>query len=79
MSSRIERNVVRQRAQPAFAGLMLAQFQLDGSEDPAATTAAPSSPATRSIAARSCASFGMQIGPGPWSNHLIVVGGDVHD
>jgi len=78
VSSRIERNVVRQRAQPAFAGLMLHNFNSTDLRTGGDFRGAVIAGNTIDCGPQLCV-FGMQIGPGPWSNHLIVVGGDVHD
>jgi len=78
VSSRIERNVVRQRAQPAFAGLMLHNFNSTDLRTGGDFRGAVIAGNTIDCGPQLCV-FGMQIGPGPWNNHLIVVGGDVHD
>jgi hypothetical protein len=78
VSSRIERNVVRQRAQPAFAGLMLHNFNSTDLRTGGDFRGAVIASNTIDCGPQLCV-FGMQIGPGPWNNHLIVVGGDVHD
>jgi hypothetical protein len=78
VSSRIERNVVRQRMQPAFAGLMLHNFNSRDLTTGGDFRGAVVANNTIDCGPQLCV-FGIQIGPGPWNNHLIVVGGDVHD
>jgi hypothetical protein len=78
VSSRIERNVVQQRAQSAFAGLMLHNFNSTDLRRGGDYRGAVIANNTIDCGAQLCV-FGMQIGPGPWSTKLIVVGGDVHD
>ena len=78
VSSRIERNVVRQRAQPAFAGLMLYNFNSRDLSTGGDFRGAVIAGNTIDCGRRLCV-FGIEIGPGPWNNRLLVVGGDVHD
>jgi len=78
VSSRIERNVVRQRAQPAFAGLMLHNFNPRDPRTGGDFRGAVVANNTIDCGPQLCV-FGMQIGPGLWNTHVIVVGGDVHD
>ena len=78
VSSRIERNVVRQRAQPAFAGLMLHNFNSGDLRTGGDFRGAVVANNTIDCGPRLCV-FGIEIGPGPWNHTFIVVGGDVHD
>jgi hypothetical protein len=80
VSSRIERNVVLQRAQPAFAGLMLHNFNSRDLRRGGDFRGAVIAGNTIDCGPQLCV-FGIQIGPGPWTNHnrLNVVGGAVHD
>ena len=78
VSSRIERNVVRQREQSAFAGLMLHNFNSRDLRTGGDFRGAVIANNTVDCGPQRCV-FGIQIGPGPWNTKLIVVGGDVHD
>ena len=78
VSSRIERNVVRQREQSAFAGLMLHNFNSTDLRTGGDFRGAVVADNTIDCGPQLCV-FGIQIGPGPWNTKLIVVGGDVHD
>ena len=78
VSSRIERNVVRQRAQAAFAGLMLYNFNSRDLSTGGDFRGAVVAGNTVDCGPRLCV-FGIEIGPGPWDNRLLVVGGDVYD
>ncbi len=79
VSSRIERNVVRQRAQPAFAGLMLHNFNSRDLKTGGDFRGAVIAGNTIDCGPQLCV-FGIEIGPGPWNgDRLIVVGGDVRD
>ena len=76
VSTRIERNVVRQQAQPAFAGLMLHNFNSRDLKTGGDFRGAVIANNTIDCGPRLCV-FGIEIGPGPWNNKLMVVGGDV--
>ena len=78
VNSRVERNVVMQRMQPAFAGLMLHNFNSTDLRTSGDFRGAIVSDNTVDCGPQLCV-FGIEVGPGPWSKKLIVIGGDVHD
>ena len=75
--ARVEDNVVVQRTQPSFAGLMLHNFNANvrTSGDFRGAVFAGN---TVDCGALLCA-FGIQGGPRPWNMKGIIVGGDLHD
>lgn len=78
VASRIERNVVQQRTQNVFAGLMLHNFNstdLSAGGDFRGAVIAHNSV---DCGPQLCV-FGIQVGPRPWNPKLIVVGGDIYD
>ncbi|PYR81021.1 MAG: hypothetical protein DMF87_06875 [Acidobacteria bacterium] len=77
VQSRVEDNVVAQRTQPSFAGLMLHNFNSNvrTSGDFRGAVIAGN---TVDCGALLCA-FGIQVGPRPWNMKGIIVGGDLHD
>jgi hypothetical protein len=78
VSSRIERNVVRQRTQTSFAGLMLHNFSSNDLSTGGDFRGAVIAHNTIDCGAQLCV-FGIQVGPRPWNATLIIVGGDLHD
>jgi nitrous oxidase accessory protein NosD len=77
VQSRVEHNVIVQRTQRSFAGLMLHNFgwnlRTDGDFRGAVIAGN-----TVDCGAQLCA-FGIQVGPRPWNMKGIIVGGDIHD
>jgi len=78
VSSRIERNVVLQRTQTSFAGLMLHNFSSSDLSTGGDFRGAVVAHNTIDCGAQLCV-FGMQVGPRPWNAKLIVVGGELRD
>lgn len=78
VASRIEHNVVQQRTQTVFAGLMLHNFSSNDLSSGGDFRGAVIAHNTVDCGAQLCV-FGIQVGPSPWNPKLIVVGGDVHD
>lgn len=78
VSSRIERNVVRQRTQASFAGLMLHNFSSNDLTTGGDFRGAVVAHNTIDCGPQLCV-FGIQVGPRPWNAKLIIVGGDLHD
>ena len=78
VASRIERNVVQQRTQTVFAGLMLHNFNSNDLSNGGDFRGAIVAHNTVDCGAHLCV-FGIQVGPSPWNPKLIVIGGDVHD
>jgi hypothetical protein len=76
--SHIERNLVRQRAQPAFAGLMLHNFSIDDHSIQGDFRGASIAGNTIDCGAQLCV-FGIQVGPRPWSRGYNIVGGELRD
>jgi hypothetical protein len=77
VQSRVEDNVVVQRVQPSFAGVMLHNFNSNvrTSGDFRGAVVAGN---TVDCGAHLCA-FGIQVGPRPWNMKGIIVGGELHD
>src|SRR5947207_3174786 len=77
VQSRVEDNIIVQRRQSSFAGLMLHNFNANvrTSGDFRGAVIAGN---TVDCGALLCA-FGIQVGPRPWNMKGIIVGGDVHD
>jgi hypothetical protein len=78
VSSRIERNVVHQRTQASFAGLMLHNFSSNDLSTGGDFRGAVVAHNTIDCGPQLCV-FGIQVGPRPWNAKLIVVGGELHD
>jgi len=78
VNSRVERNVVVQQTQPAFAGLMLHNFGSENLRTSGDFRGATVTGNTVDCGPQLCV-FGIEVGPGPWNRKLIVIGGDVHD
>jgi hypothetical protein len=78
VSSRIERNVVRQRMQASFAGLMLHNFSSNDLSTGGDFRGAVVAHNTIDCGPQLCV-FGIQVGPRPWNAKLIIVGGELHD
>jgi len=78
VGSRIERNVVQQRTQSVFAGLMLHNFNSNDLSSGGDFRGAVIAHNTVDCGPQLCV-FGIQVGPSPWNAQLIIVGGDVHD
>jgi hypothetical protein len=78
VSSRIERNVVRQQTQSSFAGLMLHNFSSNDLSTGGDFRGAVVAHNTIDCGQQRCV-FGMQVGPRPWNAQLIIVGGDLYD
>lgn len=76
--SRIEQNVVLQRTQSAFAGLMLDNFNSNRLDSRGDFRGAVIANNTVDCGSHRCV-FGIQVGPGPWYPSRNIVGGDVHD
>jgi hypothetical protein len=74
--ARVERNVIVQRTQPAFAGLMLHNFSGDYRRITADFRGAVVANNTVDCASQLCV-FGLQVGPRPWSRGYNIVGGEV--
>lgn len=75
--SSIERNIIVQRSQPAFAGLMLHNFNSDDLTTSGDFRGAVITGNTVDCGALLC-TFGIQVGPRPWDRTKIVVGGELH-
>jgi hypothetical protein len=78
VSSRIERNVVYQRTQASFAGLMLHNFSSNYLSTGGDFRGAVVAHNTIDCGPQLCV-FGIQVGPRPWNAKLIIVGGELHD
>lgn len=76
--SRIERNIVLQRTQPAFAGLMLHNFSIDTRRIQGDFRGAVIAGNLIDCGSQLCV-FGVQVGPRPWSRGLNIVGGELYD
>ena len=78
VDSRIERNAIRQRTQPSFAGLMLDNFNSNDRELHGDFRGAVITNNTIDCGAQLC-TFGIQVGPRPWYSSSNIVGGELHD
>ena len=78
VDSRIEKNVVVQRRQPAFAGLMLDNFNSNDRSMKGDFQGAVIAHNTIDCDILLC-TFGIQLGPHPWYPTNNIVGGEVHD
>lgn len=78
VASRIERNVVTQRTQASFAGLMLHNFSSNDLSTGGDFRGAVVAHNTIDCGPQLCV-FGIQVGPRPWNAKLIIVGGELHD
>jgi Right handed beta helix region len=76
--ARVERNAIRQRTQPAFAGLMLDNFNSNDRELHGDFRGAVIANNTIDCGAQLC-TFGIQVGPRPWYASNNIVGGELHD
>ncbi len=77
VNSRIEKNVVVQQAQPAFAGIMLHNFGPADLRQAGDFRGAMVQNNVVDCGPQLCV-FGIQVGPNPWNSTLIVIGGDIH-
>jgi hypothetical protein len=78
VDSRIERNTIRQRTQPSFAGLMLDNFNSNDREVHGDFRGAVIADNAIDCGAQLC-TFGIQVGPRPWYSSNNIVGGELHD
>jgi hypothetical protein len=78
VESRVEHNVIRQRTQPAFAGLMLDNFNSNDRDVRGDFRGATIANNTIDCGAQLC-TFGLQVGPRPWYPSNNIVGGELHD
>ena len=78
VGTRLERNLVRQQTQKAFAGLMLHTWDSDDLRTGGDFRGAVVRQNTIDCGPQLCV-FGIQVGPGPWSTKFIIIGGEVHD
>ena len=76
--TRVENNVVIQRRQPVFAGLMLDNFNSDNLGSHGDFRGAVIANNLVDCGARLCV-FGIQVGPGPWYPSRNIVGGELFD
>ena len=76
--TRVEYNVVVQRRQPVFAGLMLDNFNSDNLNAHGDFRGAVIANNIVDCGARLCV-FGIQVGPGPWYPSRNIVGGELFD
>jgi hypothetical protein len=76
--SSIERNVIVQRTQPAFAGLMLHNFNSNDLATRGDFRGSEVKYNTVDCGFRLCL-FGIQLGPWPWDPTKNIIGGEVHD
>ncbi len=76
--SRVEGNLVVQRAQPAFAGLMLDNFNSNDLHTRGDFRGAVVTRNTIDCGAQLCV-FGIQVGPRPWYPAQNIIGGELHD
>ena len=77
VQSRVEGNLVLQRAQPAFAGLMLDNFNSDNLSYRGDFRGAVITGNVIDCGAQLCV-FGIQVGPRPWYSPKNIIGGDLH-
>jgi hypothetical protein len=78
VDSRVEHNTIRQRTQPAFAGLMLHSFNSDDRATSGDFSGAVIANNAIDCGAHLC-TFGIQVGPRPWDSTTNIVGGELHD
>jgi parallel beta-helix repeat protein len=78
IDSRVEHNAIRQRMQPAFAGLMLDNFNSNDRAIRGDFRGAVIANNTIDCGAQLC-TFGIQVGPRPWYQSNNIVGGELHD
>ena len=78
IESRVEHNAIRQRTQPAFAGLMLDNFNSNDRAVRGDFRGAVIANNTIDCGAQLC-TFGIQVGPRPWYQSNNIVGGELHD
>jgi Right handed beta helix region len=78
IDSRVERNAIRQRTQPAFAGLMLDNFNSSDRSAHGDFRGAVIANNTIDCGAQLC-TFGIQVGPRPWYASNNIIGGELHD
>ena len=78
VDSRLEQNAIRQRAQPAFAGLMLHSFNSNDRAVSGDFRGAVIANNTIDCGAQLC-TFGIQVGPRPWDSSTNIVGGELRD
>jgi hypothetical protein len=78
VDSRVEHNAIRQRTQPAFAGLMLDNFNSNDRSVRGDFRGAVIANNSIDCGAQLC-TFGIQVGPRPWYPTSNIVGGDLHD
>jgi hypothetical protein len=78
VDSRLERNTVLQRTQPAFAGLMLDNFDSNDLTSAGDFRGAVVAHNRIDCAAQLC-TFGIQLGPRPWHATQNIIGGELHD
>ena len=78
VDSRVEQNAIRQRTQPAFAGLMLDNFNSNDRAVRGDFRGAVIINNSIDCGAQLC-TFGIQIGPRPWYPADNIVGGELHD
>ena len=77
VQSRVEQNVVRQRTQSAFAGLMLDNFNSDDLSFRGDFRGAVIANNTIDCGPQLCV-FGIQVGPRPWYPTKNIIGGELH-
>ena len=78
VDSRIERNAIRQRTQPSFAGLMLDNFNSSDRDVHGDFRGAVIANNTIDCGGQLC-TFGIQVGPRPWYSSSNIVGGELRD
>ena len=78
IDSRVDHNAIRQRTQPAFAGLMLDNFNSNDRSVQGDFRGAVIASNTVDCGAQLC-TFGIQVGPRPWYRSNNIVGGELHD
>jgi parallel beta-helix repeat protein len=78
IESRVEHNAIRQRTQPAFAGLMLDNFNSNDRGVRGDFRGAVVANNTIDCGTQLC-TFGIQVGPRPWYSSTNIIGGEVHD
>jgi hypothetical protein len=78
VDARVERNVIVQRTQPSFAGLMLDNFNSNDRSMRGDFRGGVIANNTIDCGPQLC-TFGIQVGPRPWYPTNNIVGGEVHD
>jgi hypothetical protein len=78
VDARLEHNAIRQRTQPAFAGLMLHSFNSNDRTSSGDFRGAVIANNTIDCGPQLC-TFGIQVGPRPWDSTTNIVGGELHD